>query len=486
MPQPSHHPSTPELRHRAPPAQRPGAPGTCPAGQVGALHQALGNAAFGQATLGPDPAAGTAGGGFDALVGGAAALALAGVSHPAGPGAGSNQATAAVMRKATGAPEQPAALQELRPGGGQALPPAVRERLERVFGQDLGSVRVHVGPEAARLAHAAGAHAFTLGEDIWFGEGEFAPGTAEGDALLMHELVHVLQGREGRLPSAGGLSAPEQASEREAEAEADRLAPALYDEEQALVGEGLLDEQAWADAVDRAPSRAPARQIACRSDESLTGPPEAAPAGPRPPEEVEGAVAWLTLFVDVSAELPQSVDLAAGRVGHAWVALQYMDSRPEAVPTSIHPAHRALLVNNPSIYADPFGFYPAKGYSADFFNSYVAGGVAHPDDSHQGRENATQTWEVDEGQVLDVIAYAQRKRNADYSLYFHNCVHFALGAVGAAGLSGPTLNLPILCPNDVYEALVEDEQDRAPGVQTRDVQTEAHDRARARPACGAP
>ena len=37
------------------------------------------------------------------------------------------------------------------------------------------------------------ARAFTLGQDIVFGAGEYAPDTGEGTRLLAHELVHVVQ-----------------------------------------------------------------------------------------------------------------------------------------------------------------------------------------------------------------------------------------------------------------------------------------------------
>jgi hypothetical protein len=50
------------------------------------------------------------------------------------------------------------------------------------------------------MASALGAQAFTLGNDIFFGEHRFQPQTPSGQRLLAHELVHTIQqtgGSEG-------------------------------------------------------------------------------------------------------------------------------------------------------------------------------------------------------------------------------------------------------------------------------------------------
>ena len=76
---------------------------------------------------------------------------------------------------------------------GRPLEPAVRARMERGFGHSLGGVRVHADGASARLSDAIDARAFTHGRDIFFGSGEYAPGTGAGDRLLAHELAHTLQ-----------------------------------------------------------------------------------------------------------------------------------------------------------------------------------------------------------------------------------------------------------------------------------------------------
>lgn len=76
---------------------------------------------------------------------------------------------------------------------GRALEPRVRAEMEDRLGHDFGTVRIHDDPQAARSARAVGAHAYTVGRDVVFGAGRYAPRTAEGRALLTHELTHVVQ-----------------------------------------------------------------------------------------------------------------------------------------------------------------------------------------------------------------------------------------------------------------------------------------------------
>jgi hypothetical protein len=78
-------------------------------------------------------------------------------------------------------------------GSGYPLDTATRAFMEPRFGHDFGQVRVHADSGAAKSARAVNARAYTLGSDIVFGAGQYAPGTAEGDRLLAHELTHVVQ-----------------------------------------------------------------------------------------------------------------------------------------------------------------------------------------------------------------------------------------------------------------------------------------------------
>jgi hypothetical protein len=78
---------------------------------------------------------------------------------------------------------------------GRPLEPDLRQEMEQRLGFDFSRVRIYVDGEAAKAAAAVQARAYTLGSNIVFGSGRFAPETAEGRRLLAHELVHVVQQR---------------------------------------------------------------------------------------------------------------------------------------------------------------------------------------------------------------------------------------------------------------------------------------------------
>lgn len=80
-------------------------------------------------------------------------------------------------------------------GEGQPLPSSERTFFEPRFGHDFSRVRVHTGLQAAAAARAVRARAFTTGQDIVFGAGQYTSGTSTGRRLLAHELTHVVQQR---------------------------------------------------------------------------------------------------------------------------------------------------------------------------------------------------------------------------------------------------------------------------------------------------
>lgn len=82
-------------------------------------------------------------------------------------------------------------------GEGQTLPESVRGFFEPRLACDLSHVRVHTGAKAGEAAAAIGARAFTVGTEIVFGTGQYAPGTSGGNHLLAHELTHTLQQSDG-------------------------------------------------------------------------------------------------------------------------------------------------------------------------------------------------------------------------------------------------------------------------------------------------
>lgn len=93
-------------------------------------------------------------------------------------------------------PEVPAGVQadiNAMRGGGQPLPLAVRAFFEPRFGLDFSQVKVHNDARASASASAVNAMAYTVGRDIVFGAGQYAPETSSGRYLLAHELTHVIQ-----------------------------------------------------------------------------------------------------------------------------------------------------------------------------------------------------------------------------------------------------------------------------------------------------
>jgi hypothetical protein len=84
----------------------------------------------------------------------------------------------------------------------------LRERVSRFIGRDPGDVRVHTGNRAETAADALGARAFALGNtDIYFGRGQYAPDTAEGLGVLVHELTHVVDNSVGAAFDVGSSQA---------------------------------------------------------------------------------------------------------------------------------------------------------------------------------------------------------------------------------------------------------------------------------------
>ena len=105
---------------------------------------------------------------------------------------------------------------------GQSLPDSVRSYFEPRFGHDFSKVRVHTDAQAGKSASDLNARAYTVGNDIVFGSGEFAPRTAPGKSLITHELAHVVQQQNRPVAVQGKLriSSPSDSAETSADAAA--------------------------------------------------------------------------------------------------------------------------------------------------------------------------------------------------------------------------------------------------------------------------
>ena len=87
----------------------------------------------------------------------------------------------------------PPIVDEVLQSPGQPLDPATRAYMEPRFGHDFSKVRVHTDAKAAESVRAVNARAYTVGKDVVFGEGQYAPRTDAGRHLIAHELAHTIQ-----------------------------------------------------------------------------------------------------------------------------------------------------------------------------------------------------------------------------------------------------------------------------------------------------
>ena len=89
-------------------------------------------------------------------------------------------------------PQSPEYVRE-QLGHGQPIEPHTRRRMESAFGESFSDVEIHSNEQAALLSEQMNARAFAVGKHIAFGRDQHQPGTLLGDALLAHELAHVVQ-----------------------------------------------------------------------------------------------------------------------------------------------------------------------------------------------------------------------------------------------------------------------------------------------------
>ncbi len=128
-------------------------------------------------------------------------------------------------KQSSGQPDAaPTSVTEVLASRGRPLDPVLRQDMEQRFGHDFSSVRVHTGAPAHDSARSLRALAYTVGNSIVFGTGQYAPGTRAGRSLIAHELTHVVQqgGGGGRRDAHRMVQRqPDPAAEKENEQEKD-------------------------------------------------------------------------------------------------------------------------------------------------------------------------------------------------------------------------------------------------------------------------
>jgi hypothetical protein len=248
---------------------------------------------------------------------------IAGISRKATPGAAPATVDAGAL------------IRQLGPG--HALDGGTQARMERALGHSFAGVRIHADDRAAALSHDLAARAFTLGRHVAFAAGELRPGTPHGDALLAHELAHVVQ--QGTAAPAGEV--PLGAAADPLEHDADLAAAAAVEQ---LHG-------------DEEPPRRPPRWRAAGGGLRLQrcGP---SATGPRVPDDMQGynrLVASLrtTFGVEVRDETAQ------------WRPFQ-LERMHEAL-SLLSPAERAIIRGSTLVRVDHTGVMVAGVEAQAYF-----------------------------------------------------------------------------------------------------------------------
>ncbi|YAF95385.1 MAG: DUF4157 domain-containing protein [Nodularia sp. CChRGM 3473] len=98
-------------------------------------------------------------------------------------------------------PELEASIQQAQ-SSGQPLAESIRQPMEQAFGADFSGVKVHTDSQSDQLNQSIQAKAFTTGQDIFFRQEAYNPGSRAGQELIAHELTHVVQQSSGKVQRA--------------------------------------------------------------------------------------------------------------------------------------------------------------------------------------------------------------------------------------------------------------------------------------------
>ena len=156
-----------------------------------------------------------------------------------------------VARPADDHADAPPVVHDALRSPGVPLDAQTRAFFESRFGHDFSRIRLHTDAKAAASARAVDAQAYTVGFDVVFGAGRYAPRTTAGAQLVAHELAHAMQ-QEGT-PRVPGASLRVSASGDAAEHLADGAA------RDAMTGQSRRDAGTTAVGLARQPAAAPRR-----------------------------------------------------------------------------------------------------------------------------------------------------------------------------------------------------------------------------------
>jgi uncharacterized protein DUF4157 len=126
----------------------------------------------------------------------------------------------------------PASVDRVLGSGGRPLDSVLQQDMRQRFGYDFSQVRVHTSTAAEQSARDVSAHAYTVGRNIVFGAGQYAPESTPGRQLMAHELTHVIQqsgwNSGGQLQGQLTINQPGDVFEQEADVVAGRVMAGMH------------------------------------------------------------------------------------------------------------------------------------------------------------------------------------------------------------------------------------------------------------------
>jgi hypothetical protein len=254
-------------------------------------------------------------------------------------------------------------------GGGEPLEGSLLGRMSSAFGYDFSGVRVHQGGEAAQLSADLNARAFTIGRNVAFGAGEYQPGNPIGDALIAHELAHVVQqggASDGFVPKVNN-PADHNALERDADGSALRAVLSLWsDGRAALAGIGERSVASLKSGLRLQRCAAPQAQtpVVAPGTQTPSATPQTPVAGPgsgtstasqipcggsdkastyTPTEQGLNPQADMGGLFGATSKMPASVAFGACKVGESWRF--YLTDLTVRIASAVQPENFRTNVN---------------------------------------------------------------------------------------------------------------------------------------------
>ncbi len=269
--------------------------------------------------------------------------------------------------------QAPPIVHEVLRSTGQPLDLATRGFAEQRFQHDFSHVRVHTDQKAADSARAVDALAYTVGRDVVFDAGQYAPQTRAGRRLLAHELAHVVQQRSAPDHGAGNLkiSDASDASERVANATAETIDVGGQVPTAGVSASGMLHRS------PTGPQSDPIHDAIIEDFRRREGFPESGrneSGEPVGPSEAE-----IKYFLSRAVEDPAKIHIAAvpdflasSLTATRNVGVTVSDSRVVALQWSLTSpggatiANSATVAGQPNATTQPFSLQPAHFSGANF------------------------------------------------------------------------------------------------------------------------